>query len=275
MPKSDRNPAASASESCPISPSILAERPDDGGPPAGRPFGEGSQDLGLAADLVLVQVDGGDEGFLGQEAEAAEKRFLVGREAGPAEGRFGFEDGPALLESGQLADVAVTLFSRDLLGQPLDPALDDGEVAQEDLRLDGGQVAPGVDRVHGVGDRRIAERADDGQEGVGGPKLAQELLAEGCLLGIPGGKALELDEFDGRGGLLLGFEDGGQLLEARIGDLDHGDGIGPLGRSRFRGQARQGGEQRAFARLRQADDADLHLSFPSGDRPNEESRIRL
>ena len=204
-------------------------KPDRGRTVAGRPVGERGQDLGLAPDLVLVQVDRGDERFLRQETEAPDEPFLVGAEFGQPERRLRFEDRPALLEDGELPDVTVAFFGGDLLRQALDPALDDAEVAQEELRFDRRQVPPGVDRFQRVRDRRIAEGADDGQEGVRRPQLAQELLAEGGLPGVPGGKALELDELDGRSRLLLGLEDRGQLLEPGIGDLDHGDGIGPFG----------------------------------------------
>ena len=63
----------------------------------------------------------------------------------------------------------------------------------------------------------------------------------------------------------LGSKMAGQLLETGVRDLDDGDGIGALGRGGLGGGARQGGKERAFPRLGQADDTDLHVRFPSGD----------
>ena len=140
----------------------------------------------------------------------------------------------------------VALLGRHLLPELVDPALDDGQVAQEEFGFEGGQVTARIDGVYGVRHSRIAERPDDREKGVGRPELAQELLTEGGLFRVSGGDPLELDELDGRGRLLLGLEDGGQLLETRVRHLDDGDGIGAFGRRRLGGRACQGGKERAF-----------------------------
>ena len=91
MPKSDRKPAASCSGSCRISLSSRAESPTTAARGPEAQSAKGGQRPGLVADLVLVEVDDGDERLAGQEAEAAEERLFVLGEVEAAEGRLGVE----------------------------------------------------------------------------------------------------------------------------------------------------------------------------------------
>ena len=166
MPKSDLNPAASCLGELPDLAFETGGEPDRGRAGAGRPSRRrgpapsASSRISSSSRLTTAM-----RGLPRQEAEAAEERLLVVGEVEPTEGRLGIEDGLAFLEDGELPDIAVALLGGDLLRQPVDPALDDGQVAQEELGFEGGQVAAGVDGFQGMRHRRIAERPDDGREG--------------------------------------------------------------------------------------------------------------
>ena len=237
-------PAASSSGSWRISLSSRAERPIAAVPAAEAQSANGARTSASRRISSSSRLTTAMSGLWVRKRKP--RRSVPRRRSRSApERRLGFEEAWHFSRAAS-SRTSRSLFLAATCFQLLDPALDDGQVAQEELGFYGGQVAARVDRFERMRHGRIAERPDDGQEGVGRPQLAQELLAEGGLFRVPGGDALELDELDGRGRLLLGLEDRGQLLEAGIGHLDHGDGIGPLGRRRLGGRARQGGKERAF-----------------------------
>ncbi len=142
---------------------------DDGRSLLFSPSRERRQDLDFAADIIFVQVDGGDERLLGQETEPPQQHFFIGLELGPAKRGLGFEKNFAFLQGGQFTDVAVALLGRHLLDQAFDPVFHDGQVAEQEFGLQGPQVAKGVHGIQGMGNGRVYEGAHHRQQGVGGP----------------------------------------------------------------------------------------------------------
>ena len=160
MPKSARNWRASSSESWRISLSSRADRPMTAvfsRPAQGAKGARTSISRRMSSSSRLTATM---SGFWVRKPEAPQKDLLVGLELGPPKRRLGFQEALALFQGGQLADVAVALLGRDLLDQPLDPAFDDGQIAEQEFGLESAQVADGID-----GYRADAERRDRGKPG--------------------------------------------------------------------------------------------------------------
>ncbi len=235
-----RNWLASSPESCWISRSIRAERQRTSVRGAARPVGESGPDLGLAGDRPLVDIDGDDERLLGQETEAPDEKLVLPLEIEFAEGSLLFEERPAPLEEAELPGVPFVLLGFRLLGEPLHAAFDDGQVAENELRFHGLEVADGVDGLEGMRDALVRERPDDDEQGVGRTGSPQELVAE-PLAALPGNlKAGEIEVFDDGRGRFLGTKERGQPLESLVGDLDHGPALLAVPRGKRRAGARFG-----------------------------------
>src|SRR5436189_5541941 len=74
---------------------------------------------------------------------------------------IGLEYGEAFLEDGELAIHRLVVHAGELFVDLLDARLEDGHVAEEELGLEGGDVAQRVDAAVGVRDGVVAKEADD------------------------------------------------------------------------------------------------------------------
>jgi hypothetical protein len=174
-----------------------------------------------------------------------------------------------LLEPGMLGDRRLVARTR-LLRQPLESALGALEVGGEQLRLDQLRVGEGVDAAVGMGDLGGGVGSDHVADRVGFADRGEKAVPESLALRSPPdepGDVVELDRLPDDGGRA---EDLGDLVEALVGDLDHGDVrldrgervVADLGRGRG-----EGVEQGRLARVRKADDPDLHGSGTSSPKP--------
>ena len=151
--------------------------------------------------------------------------------------------------------------------QAFEAAIGHREIGQHELEIEPLEVAPGIDAPFGMRVRRVLERADHVQQGIGVPQprevFGRQLLGADVALGR---RRWRGQVHVGHVGMddLLRLEDLGQPVESLVGDLDdahvHGDpavaaGLGMTSRQRV--------EDRGLARPGKADDGDLHGQYPA------------
>ena len=104
----------------------------------------------------------------------------------------------------------------------------------------------------------MIEAAHDVNDGVRAADVLQELVAEASTLACALDKTRDVDEFDDRGGLLLGVVHLGELVEPLVGHGHHAD-VRLDGAERIVGALRarvgDGVEQGGLADVRQPDNA--------------------
>jgi hypothetical protein len=179
---------------------------------------------------------------------------------------------PALLEGGeqvferrQLALGRLVAAARRL-ARLVDAALDELQVAEDELRLDEIHVGPGVDGLAHVGDLRVGEHADHVRDGVDPADVGEEAVAETLAAAGALRQAGDVDDVDGRVDLAGRLEHLVEAVQPRVGHRDHAD-VG-LGRRVGVGGGRrvgvgEGVEQGRLADVGQADDAEFHGRFSS------------
>ena len=144
------------------------------------------------------------------------------------------------------------------------------QVLEAELHRDGLDVGDGVDPVLDVDDVRVVEAPRDLDDGVHLADVRQELIAEALALVGAANEARDVDEVDGRGDDPIGVNDGVERREPCIGHGDDAD-VGLDGAERIVRRLGLGGaaderervEERRFADVREADDADgkAHVKF--------------
>src|SRR5690606_35291347 len=105
----------------------------------------------------------------------------------------------------------------------LEASLGDLEIGEYQFRLDGLDVAYRVDRPFDVGDVGIVEAPHHLEDGVDGPDVAEELIAQPLPLAGSPHQPGDVDDLDHRRHHPLGLDDridGGQAL---VGNRDHAD----------------------------------------------------
>jgi hypothetical protein len=135
-----------------------------------------------------------------------------------------------------------------------------GQIGQAKLGLDDLDVGDRVDLAGDVDDVLVLETAHHVDDGVGLADMAEELVAQALALAGPGHQAGDVDELDDRRHHALGLDDGGQLVEPRVGQLDDAhvrlDGAERIVLGRDAG-FRQRVEEGGLADVGQSDDAAL------------------
>jgi hypothetical protein len=145
-----------------------------------------------------------------------------------------------------------------LLAGALGLARDRLHVGEQQLGVDGFDIAERVDAVGDVGDVIVLEAAHYLGDGVGFADVPEKLVAEPFPFRRPGDQPGDVDKFHRRRDDLLRLDDIRDLVKARIRHLDHAYiGVDGAERVVFRGDTRfrQRIEQRRFADVGQADDA--------------------
>ena len=137
------------------------------------------------------------------------------------------------------------------------------QVGHDEFEVDRFNVADGIDRHvrAGVGDDvhdvLVIEAAHDVNDGVRATDVLQELVAEASTLARALDKTRDVDEFDDRGGLLLGVVHLGELVQPLVRHCYHAH-VGVDGAERIVGALRagvgDGVEQGGLADVRQPDD---------------------
>ncbi len=157
---------------------------------------------GRLADLLLTEVGDEQHRLAGQERVAAQPRLLVLRELELAQRPLGFERLLQPLEERALAHVLGLVGLLDVGLEPLEPALDRGEVGEDQLELEHLRVAQGVERAVGVRRALGLEGAHHVDERVHAPQRGQ--VDERLALAL--GDAGHVHVLDGRERLLLRVE---------------------------------------------------------------------
>jgi hypothetical protein len=144
------------------------------------------------------------------------------------------------------------------------------QVLEAELHRDGLDVRDGVDPVLHVHDVRVFEAPRDLDDGVHLADVRQELIAEALALVGAANEARDVDEVDDGGDDAIGVNDGVEGREPWIRDGDDADvwldGAERIVRRLGLGGAadeRERVEERRFADVREADDADgkAHVKF--------------
>ena len=146
--------------------------------------------------------------------------------------------------------------------EPLEPAFGHREVGEDELEVELLEVAGRVDAAGRMRVGRILERADDVEQRVGVAQarevVGRQLLGPDAALGR-GRRRGQVDVRDVGLDDLLGLEDLGQPVEARVGDLDDADvERDPAVAAGLGVAAGQGVEDGGLATPGKPDDGDLH-----------------
>jgi len=143
------------------------------------------------------------------------------------------------------------------------------QVGQDQLHVDDLDITNRVDGAVDVGDVGVVEAADDVDDGVHLTDVTQELVAQAFALAGAPHEAGDVDELHGRVGDLGGLDDGRDVLEAFVRDVDDSRvGVdraeGVIGH--LRPGAGQRVEQGRFPHVGKADDAavESHARCPEG-----------
>ena len=220
--------------------------------------------LHAAHQIVLAHVGGVDHGLGRQKAHLPHQRGLLV---------------VALVQSGGAGVFALTQMLGQLVqplsggagllvaglggfGQTRGPVRHHFQVAENQLGVDGLNVAQRVHaafHVHNVG---AVKAANHMHNGVAFPNVAQELVAQALALGRALYKARNVHKFHNGRCFFIGVPDFGQLVQPGVRHgHDAGVGVdgaeGVVGRRRVFG-AGDGVEQGAFAYVGQAHNAELH-----------------
>ena len=172
---------------------------------------------GVGRRVGVGDVHDDQEGLERQEREAAEPLLLLGRQPGRAQRPARLEHGQALLDRRPLRLELGRLRLLSLLLELLAAFLEEDVVGQDELSVEGGRV-PGRVEASLVGHLGVLEGANDVDERV-------DVLQgrEVDLLLLPLRDPRHVDELDGRRGVLLRREEGGEAVEPRVGDVRRAD----------------------------------------------------
>ena len=228
--------------------------------------GERGDPLPCPGDVALADVQQDEDRLLGQEPEAADRLLLVGVEA-RRRGSASRPRAPALsrprtASSRSFASRSAGVPWRPLCLQPLEAALDEGEVGQDELGVEPVEIAGRVDRALRMRVGRVLERADDVEQRVRvaepGEVLGRQVLRPDVAL-RRGRRRGQVDVGDVGLDDLLRLEDLGEPVEPLVGHLDDADvelhPAEPAGLGVAPGQRVEDGR---LARSGKTDDGDLH-----------------
>jgi len=169
-----------------------------------------------------------------------------------------------LLQPCGLGGSALVVAALGGLGHPAGTVLNDFQVGQDQLVVDGINVGDGV---HGLGlghilddmdDVIVVKAADDMHDGVALADVAQELVAQTGTLAGTLDQTGDVHELDDGGGLFVGLPDLSQLVQPLIGH-GHDAAVGLDGAERIVRRLRilgggDGVEQSGLADVGQAND---------------------
>ena len=209
---------------------------------------------------LLVHVADVEHRFVGQQVQ-------VGHQAAVLPVQFDRAGAPALFEGGLVLQeqlhgplgllVAARRGGLLRLGESV---LDGLEVLELQLGVDDPLVAHGVDRPVHVGDVAVVEAAQDVDDGVRVPDVAEEFVAQSLALRGALDQSGDVHDFDGRGYYAFGVVDFGQPDQPFVGDGDYPHvgfyrAEGKVRRLRLR--VRQAVEKGRFSDVRKTHDAAL------------------
>ena len=188
-----------------------------------------------------------------------------------AGGLAAFQMSSKLLQPCSLGGGPLVVAALCSLGHPACAVLDDLEVGEDQLIVDGVDVRDGV---HGLGLGHILHDMDDVvvvkathhmDDGVALADVAEEFVAEACALTCALHEARDVHELHDGGGLLVGLPDLSQLVQPLVGHghdaavrLDGAEGI--VCGLRVLGGG-DGIEQSGLADVGQADDTKFHIKY--------------
>ena len=151
---------------------------------------------------------------------------------------------------------ATRIQATEALGA-VEALLDGFDVGQAELDLDGLDVPERIGSAVDVDNVVVVEAADDVNDGLGFPDIAEETVAEALALAGALDEPRDIHEFHRRGDDLGRVHDGIELAEPVVGDRDHA-GIRLDGAERvvlgLNARGRQGIENGALAHIGQSDD---------------------
>ena len=221
---------------------------------------ERSRHGGRLADLGLPEVGHEEHRLAGQERVAAQAVRLLAREPHLPQRPLGLERLLEPQEERLLGHVLRLLRLLDVGLEALEPPLHGGEVGQDQLELEHGRVAQGVDRALGVGDGLRLEGPHHVHEDVHPAQRRQ--VHEG--LSLPLRDAGHVHVLDRGQGSLLRPEDLRQTVDARVGDPgDAHPRLRPAAGGGGRGTGQQL-EEGALAGEGQPEDSRLHARIIRG-----------
>src|SRR5436190_23125308 len=222
-------------------------------------------------DLPLADIQQHQDRLLGQEAEASDRLFLVRVELRVADRRALLQGSLEPDDHGLFALVRLLLGRRAVataLLQPLEAALDEGKIREDELGVEPIDVARRVDRALRMGIVGVVESAHDVEQRVAvaetGKVLGSQVLCSDVALARGGWRGqvhvghIRLDD-------LFRLEDLGQLVESLVRDLHDADvelhPTEPAGLGVAPGERVEDGR---LARSGKTDDGDLHDAMLSG-----------
>ncbi|OIQ81649.1 hypothetical protein GALL_365730 [mine drainage metagenome] len=177
-------------------------------------------EVGVVLEAVLHHVADEHGRLGGDQAQRLDQRHLVVRQAHGA-----YRDClvQRLLAALQHLDGLERLLvaGAALLVQAVDGLLHGAEVGQAQLGLDDADVGQRVDMAGDVDHVLVLEAAHDVDDGVGFADVGEELVAQAFALAGAGHEPGDVDELHHGRQHALRLDDGGELLQTRIGHLDH------------------------------------------------------
>ena len=217
--------------------------------------------LVAARDLALGDVGDVDDGFERQERRFGEQFLFVVGKVERAGAEPSVKPRLDLFERGVFRGERLVVF--DEFGEPFDPAVDNLEVREDQLEVDGLDVADGIDAAVDVNDIVVVEAADDVNDRVALADVGEELIAQTLALRRAAHQPRDVDELDDGGGVFFGVIHFGENVQPLVRDGDDADvGVdraeGIVGGLRARVGQRV--EERALPHVRKSDDAEFHSS---------------
>ena len=214
--------------------------------------------MGVAGDdRFLIDITDKQHGFCAQQMKRLEQRHIARLDRHRARRHALAQCLEHALDKRQFQFRFAVAAARPP-GRRLEASLHDFEIGEKQFRIDGLDVAQGVDRALHMGDVAVIEAADHMDDGVDFADMAEEFVAQALAAARPAHQPGDVDKFDLRGGHLRRMLDFRQRRQALVRHrnaghigLDGAKGI-VLGRRLCgRGQAIKQGR---FPDIRQADD---------------------
>ena len=212
-------------------------------------------------EVVLVYVEQDDERLRCEELEPAKALGLIGRELLVADGRLAFEMFLDSLEQVTLLFDGVPLGGLRALGilvEPLQPALQQFEIGEQELQQHVSDIAEGIDRAVDVEYGIVLERPRDDEQRVHPLEVVQVLAGYPARPAGRGCRWWDVDVAHRRG---HGFPGCVQLREAvkpRVGHRCHPDVRFSAVRGHVDPPARQSVEHGGLPTPGKTYDADFH-----------------
>ena len=175
--------------------------------------------------VVLAYIAGVEDGLCAQQAHLVEHGLLLGVvlvKVEAAGGLAGFQMGGQLLQPCGLGGSTLVVAALCGLGHAACAVLDDFEVGEDELVVDGVDVGDGVHGLglghvlHDMDDVVVVEAAHDMDDGVALADVAEELVAEAGTLTCALDEAGDVYELHDSGGLLVGLPDLSQLIQPLV-----------------------------------------------------------